>query len=254
MSRRSRAVVVSVAVLSAVIVLAVSAVLLIPQEDSSGSAAATQTPPTTTPTDMPSTPVPLEALTGLLLSPAEAGAVVGTKDMTGNPDYGDKVYEAMADKALVDESCMSLSPGLEIPYRASGFTGSRQQFLKGTDPDRKLVQTVVSFPDARSATAHFTVITNRWKACANRSINLAPVGGDPNRWNVADVVVLGAGDEAILTASRTEEGGAGWGCRDGLAARNNIIIDFAVCGEDVPESVLPAFVEAVTGKIKMAAR
>ncbi|OBF21200.1 sensor domain-containing protein [Mycobacterium sp. ACS4331] len=253
MRTRSRAVVVSIAVLGAVIVLAFSAVLLIPRQNSSGDTAGTPAPVTTTPAAMPITPVPLEALSGLLLTPPEAAPVVGAKQMAANPDYGDKVYEAMADKALVDESCMSLSPGLELTYLDSGFTGSRQQFLKGTDPDRKLVQTVVSFPDSSAAEAHVTAATAKWKACADRRINLAPVGGDPNHWNVADVVVRGTGDDAILTASRTEEGGAGWGCRDGMAARNNIVIDFAVCGEDVPESVLPAFVEAVTGKIKMAA-
>lgn len=47
-----------------------------------------------------------------------------------------------------------------------------------------------------------------------------------------------------------QEGGAGWACQVALAARNNVVIDFNVCGIDVPESVVPAFVNQVNTKIE----
>ena len=56
--------------------------------------------------------------------------------------------------------------------------------------------------------------------------------------------------DGILRTSRVQEGGAGWACQDALAARNNVVIDFYICGIDVPESVVPAFVNQVNTKIE----
>jgi hypothetical protein len=47
-----------------------------------------------------------------------------------------------------------------------------------------------------------------------------------------------------------QEGGAGWACQVALAARNNVVVDFYICGIDVPDSVVPAFVNQVNRKIE----
>ncbi len=211
------------------------------------SAADQPTDTTTAPaeTATPVAPIPVAALTGLLLSPPEAASVAGSATMVGNGDYGDKIYEAMSDEPIVDEACMSLSPGLEGSYKGSGFTASRQQFLKGESADRKVVQTVVSFSDAASAQRYVTSTTAKWKACANRTINLGAVAADANYWGVGEITE----SDGLTTATRVEEGGGGWGCRNGLSARNNVVIDFTICGEDVPASVVPAFADKVSAKI-----
>lgn len=227
--------------LIAVVVLIVGLIVGFDDAPSAGLDAASPTP-----IAAKATPVSIAALSGLLLSNSEAAATLGSASVAGNPDMGDTVYQAMSDMNVVDADCMSLAAGLERSYRGSGFTAARQQFLVGTDPDRKLVQTVVSFADAAMAAQHVTATARRWNACAHRMVNLGAVGAEPDTWAVGDV---GEAD-GILSASRTQEHGDGWMCRDGLAARNNIVIDIAVCGEDIPASVLPAFVGRVEHKIR----
>ncbi|BBZ05233.1 sensor domain-containing protein [Mycolicibacterium chitae] len=191
-------------------------------------------------------PVPVAALSGLLLNLPEAAAVAGSATMAGSPLSGERIYEAMADEPYVDGDCASLSPGQLLAYRGSGFTASRQQFLAGETPQRKVVQTVVAFSDAAAAQNYVAAAAPKWRACENRTVNLGVVGGDPIFWAVAGVGESGG----ILAATKIEEGGGGWVCQDGLAARNNVVIDFAICGENVPESVVPAYVDKVADKIE----
>ncbi|CAJ1506909.1 sensor domain-containing protein [[Mycobacterium] burgundiense] len=191
-------------------------------------------------------PVPVAALSGLLLNLPEAAAVVGSATMAGSVDSGERIYEAMADEPLVDNDCIALYSGKLLAYRGSGFTASRQQFLTGDAPRRKLVQTVVSFADPAAAQRHVSATRAKWDGCANRTVNLAVVGATAGEyWAVQNVTE----DAGILSTTTIEEAGDGWLCRNALAARNNIVLDFAICGTDVPESAVPAFVDKVAGKI-----
>lgn len=209
------------------------------------TAAADTTPDATTPPE-PVDPVPVSALAGLLPTPSEAAAIAGSATMIGTPGTDGRIYESMADEPLVDAECTSLMSGERLAYRGSGFTASRQQFLLGEGPVRKVVQTVVSFSDAAGAQRHVTDTADTWRACENRTVNLSVVGTDPVYWSVVGVKE----SDGTLAATKIEEGGGGWVCRNGMAARNNVVIDFAICGVDVPESVVPAFVDKVASKIE----
>lgn len=194
-------------------------------------------------------PVPVSALSGLLLSPPEAATVAGG-DLAGDPVDGDRIFEAMADDPVGDQDCITLAPGKLLAYQGSGYTASRQQFLTG-DPNRKIIQTVVSFATADAAGKYVADAKPQWDKCANRTVNLAAVGADNTRTSFWIIGNINDAD-GILSTTRVQEGGDGWVCQSGLAARNNIVIDFTVCGNDLAASVVPAFVTQVNTKIEEA--
>lgn len=194
-------------------------------------------------------PVPVSALSGLLLTLPELATVSGSATVTGGKGDGETIYEALSTDVIVDQDCVSLMPAEQAAYQGSGYISARQQFLAGTSPDRKIAQTLVSFPDADSAARYVSSAGTTWEKCANRNINLRSADADTARnsfWAVGTVTEA----DGILRTSRVQEGGAGWACQVALAARNNVVVDFYICGIDVPESVVPAFVNQFNTKIE----
>lgn len=194
-------------------------------------------------------PVPVPALSGLLLTLPELATVSGSATVTGGKGDGETIYEALSTDVIVDQDCVSLMPAEQSAYQGSGYISARQQFLAGTSPDRKIAQTLVSFADADTAARYVSSARTAWEKCANRNINLRSADADTTRnnfWSVGPVTEA----DGILRTSRVQEGGAGWACQDALAARNNVVIDIYICGIDVPESVVPAFVNQVNTKIE----
>jgi hypothetical protein len=194
-------------------------------------------------------PVPVSALPGLLLTLPELATVSGSATVTGGKGDGETIYEALSTDVIVDQDCVSLMPAEQSAYQGSGYISARQQFLAGTSPERKIAQTLVSFPDADTAARYVSSARTTWKKCANRNINLRSADADTARnsfWAVGPVTDA----DGILRTSRVQEGGAGWACQVALAARNNVVVDFYICGTDVPDSVVPAFVNQVNSKIE----
>ena len=154
----------------------------------------------------------------------------------------------MGDASIVEEGCVSMLPAKQVAYRGSGYSSSRQQFLTGADPERQINQAVVSFPSAAAATSYVEAAKAKWEQCANRTINMRSTASESDRdsfWMIGEVHF----DNGILSSSRLREGAGDWTCHSGLAARNNVVIDFFVCGNALTPSVVPTFVEKVSTKI-----
>lgn len=85
----------------------------------------------------------------------------------------------VASPRVVDEQCRPGTPALTKAHDASGWLGIRAQFLAtqaGTAKStRSLIQAVVNFPDAATATRFVETSTTTWQHCANRSVNLKMV-------------------------------------------------------------------------------
>lgn len=202
---------------------------------------------TSTESSMP--PVPVAALSGLLLSIPDIAAIAGSATVTGNADNGDRVYEQMADGDIVEQGCVALLPAKRRAFEGSGYTASRQQFLTGQSPERQINQSVVPFQDATAAEHYVAAAKARWDTCANRSVNLRPsadADGATSFWTVGPVIDA----DGIISTTRTQDGGAGWLCHTGLAARNNVVINVHFCGRDLPESVVGTYVTQVAAKIE----
>lgn len=171
--------------------------------------------------------------------------MIGSAHAAGHAEMGDKIYTSMSDQVAAELPCTSLSPGIEHVYQGSGFTASRQQFLTGESAERKLIQTVVSFANPEMAARHVANVRTSWQECAEHTVNLGVAGGAADPWQVGSL----RESRGIVMTSRVQEHGDGWLCQDGIAARNNVVIDVAVCGENVPDTVVPNYVTAVTAKV-----
>ncbi|WP_454232236.1 sensor domain-containing protein [Mycolicibacterium fortuitum] len=194
-------------------------------------------------------PVKVTALTGLLLSPTEAASAIGVPTMGPSKDTGLRVLERMGGGSAVDQECMIMWPGSLAGYEGSGYTAVRRQYLTSPENGTKLGQSVVSFNDAAAAENYVAAAKPKLNKCANRNVNYRPIDepNAPNRyWSV------GAVDESngVLSVPQVQEGADGWVCQRALAARNNVVIDFFVCGDNLTPSVVTPVVDKIGEKVQ----
>jgi hypothetical protein len=191
--------------------------------------------------------VPSEALPGLLLTQSELSAIIGADVPTAHP-----VKDFMYDNTITDAGCVGLHhPAMGASYEGSGYLAVRHQQLDSAASDPRFVDAVVSFPDASDAARYVQVAESKWDACSNRSINErnpAKDGAPDDLWAIGTV----SESDGIVSAAKVREGAGAWTCQRALAARNNIVIDFRVCGSNFAPSVVPAVVTAINRKIQAA--
>ncbi|WP_082970457.1 sensor domain-containing protein [Mycobacterium sp. E2989] len=188
--------------------------------------------------------VAASALPDVLLSAEEAAHAVGAERLSGEP-----VQDKLADTPIVDEDCVGVLKAAE--QKAYGTTGSiavrTQELGDGDAKGWRLIQAVVSFPDAQSANDFVGNAATDWQRCANRELNTRNVNNDDPRnvfWKTGSVSRAGG----ILAMDMVQEA-QGWNCQRALSARNNVVIDLDLCGRNVSGSAVPQFVNAVDKKI-----
>jgi predicted Ser/Thr protein kinase len=195
------------------------------------SAATSQ--PSATPRQI--TPVAEAALQGLLLTPAQIDATMGTTGTTVTETT--TVMEDNSDH-VADKACRPLAGNVIAPvYAGSGWRAFREQVIRepGDKWTHGVDQGVVLFPSAHDAGAFFTASAQQWPACANRQFTTT-VAGKPNQvWTVGPVSNAGG----ILSATNTRNVSPGWvweSCQRALTVANNVVIDVEACNLNPSDS------------------
>src|SRR5258705_4762686 len=123
---------------------------------------------TTTTRSMIPRPLVERELAGLLLSPAQVNAVMGTAGMTVTNNQA-----SMSDNnaTMAPQECLAIDGAAEAPgYANSGYWAERDQSLNdGDNFTHYLKQAVVLFPTMENAGVFFDASAQQWPACRQYS-------------------------------------------------------------------------------------
>lgn len=240
--------------LGVVVVAAVVVVGVVVVGSGGGSADRQATATTRAATTPSAPPVPMSALDGLLLSPADVAAVVKSPPLVSvmKPEESHAFYGDL----VVDNDCVGVAfAATQSFYEGSGWVSMRKQPLADT-PDTTamkyvVTEAVVAFPNAGAAMKFYHRALDVFHKCANRNINLHELN-QADSGKVFMTVGQISEKDGIVSTSLLREGGDGWNCQRGVSVRNNIAIDTAACGYSMPDSVTPALVKPIASKIDTA--
>ncbi len=212
--------------------------------------ASQSTSATGAPTPKTAAAIPVQALAGLLPDRTEFAAAAGT-----GPRAEWRRAEALYPDHIVGEDCLgAVGVAADAFFQGSGWTAARTESLvppgDNDDRERGAWLGVVSFPDAAGATTMYAKTLATDKQCAGRSVNLRDPS-DPSDYDRFSTVGQPTEADDIVTVSRTQEGGEGWGCQLGVMARTNVVITASVCGDDVSADVVRALIQSVAAKVSV---
>jgi hypothetical protein len=190
---------------------------------------ATSATPTNTRFAIPR-PLVERELAGLLLTPQEAAAAMGSPGMMVTESQ-----TAMSDNSAImaPPECLAIDGAAEaLVYAGSDFQAMRDQSLNnGDDFTHYLKQAVVQFPYLEKAAAFFETSVGQWPLCHHYVHTQSG-----SRWDVGE---LRTDDDILSTNVVQQEAAApGWGCGRALALRNNVIIDVNTCSADPADSAV----------------
>lgn len=180
-------------------------------------------------------PLPVSALSGILLDVGQINSALGATSMKIWFDAR-KMWDWSAD--VTDRNCLAVDgPAQDKVYANTGWTAMRGQRLDDSVDgskrrDHYAIQAVVAFPSGRDAAAFFKSSTQGWAACSNRRFSDPHPGQPDTVWTVAEVTQR----DGTLSTSEIQEGGNGWTCQRALTVRNNVAIDIATCAYAQPGS------------------
>lgn len=126
---------------------------------------------------------------------------------------------------LSEPNCVSvMSPGLESTYRGSGYLGAYGLAANGGVVDA----VAVAFLSAKAADRLADAQTDKWKRCTDKTFT-ANVGDQPPvNWIVSGPTR----SYGVAVLLRIQEGGGGFACARGMAARANVVADVLICNPD----------------------
>lgn len=185
--------------------------------------------PTTTRTLIPR-PLVERELAGLLLTPEQVNAAMGTTGMTVT-----NTQTVMSDNSatLAPQECLALDgAGEAAAYASSGYRAERDQSLNdGDDFAHYLKQAVVLFLTVEQAGAFFDTSAQQWPAC--REFTHTQSG---SQWSVGQI----SNASGILSTTVTQQNARapGWGCGRALALKNNVVVDINTCSANPADSAV----------------
>lgn len=186
-------------------------------------------------------------LAGMLLAPEAIAEIVGQPG-TAAMALPRPVHATPNDAdVLSDPACLPVSyPAEKVAYQGSGFTAMQVQMTVARPARNEpqlwvFEQAVTSYPSAQAADAFVRASAESWKRCENASWSQRYNTGATVFWNSGTIT----GADGLLAVPITQENGAGWGCWRGLTAHANAVLDFAVCADNLPASVVPATAQAI---------
>lgn len=183
-------------------------------------------------------PVPSSQLSTLLLSVDQLSTIMNTTSMQPN-DAIDHLLSST--DTFSDSSCEgSIYAGHVSVYAGSSYTGARAQYV-ADPPDAEgtiahmVWQVAVAFASTDAAQAFFGSQSDRWKACAGKTITdtSAPSGSDPGSqvsWSIQGVTPH---DDTTLAQIASLPNGGAWACQRALHAVSNVVFDVAACLDSV---------------------
>ncbi len=195
---------------------------------STGHAEST-TAPSTTKTLIPR-PLVERELPGLLLSPEQVNAAMGTTDMA---IISSQTSLSDHSNTMAPPECLALDGAGEADvYADSGYRAARDHSLNNGDNFTHYAkQAVVLFPLAETARAFFEASAEQWPACHEYRHTQSGTN-----WYVAELTRDGDILKAITV--QRDAGHPGWGCGRALVLRNNIIGDVNTCSADPGDSAV----------------
>jgi hypothetical protein len=171
-----------------------------------------------------SPPVRVSDLGSLILSPADAGAVVGSADLA---QINVAAVRTLPAGVLSNPACGAVEQVGWLPtYAPSGQLGAAGLTAQDNHQNQ-VAETVAAFPDAASAQAFVDTVIGQWRACAEQSITVSS-NGSTARW-------MGFGpsrSDGVEVLLVRREGGRGYACSRAIAAGSNVTADVLVCGPD----------------------
>lgn len=177
------------------------------------------------PKSPPAAPLEADRLSGLLLSPSDINAVMGSSTMhPGKPITS-------TDNSSVTVStpdCQGALYTTQDPvYAGTGYTSVSGLVSSepGDNYDHWVNQAVVLFPSAAKAKGFLENSAEKWKGCAGKTVTVTNKS-KTYRWTFAQV----QGGPPKITLMDTQEGADGWECQRALSMANNVIVDINACG------------------------
>lgn len=170
--------------------------------------------------------VPKSALEGLLLSPDEINAVMGTEGMTAHPPVTE-----MSDhrNLLPNLNCLGAWQVNESAIYGDHWAAMRQVLLRAPDNDdwdNLVVQSVVIFPSTQDAKDFLGQSAERWSKCTDHNVNITLNGEPLPKWKSGELTKTD--DELILPFTRTK-GDQIRACQRALAVAANLVMDIQAC-------------------------
>lgn len=167
----------------------------------------------------------MDALDGLLLSPAEIGTAMAADGEVPVKTTLTQMSDTSAGKP--DKNCRFTQPAESSIYANSGWKAVRSQELQEPVPNfaHHVIQAVVYFPDAKTAANFFKASAQFWPLCANHEYHVLSPGGPDKIFTMGPIDNTGS----VLSTTDTLQDGNGWACQRALTASNNVVVDIAAC-------------------------
>jgi hypothetical protein len=186
----------------------------------------TPPPPAATPTAAAPASIEPSALSTYLASVPEVSQIADNAAMTPRP-IENKPFSGIT----VDPFTCSgaLTPGIDVVYNGSGFTGFVGQNLFDAPQDHKVIQSIASFASPADAQAFFDKQIASWEQCRFTDVTstigndsaTAKTGVTANTDGTASILIFPAG------------GGPGRQCQHAMTPRANVVVDVRVCAPSV---------------------
>jgi hypothetical protein len=198
------------------------------------------------------------ALTGVLLTKAEAGTALGTQPLIPDQDYGGAV-ETTWDTGAEDPCNFVIGAQRD---HTGGSTAVRRQYLKSTDAeadkgkDLVLTQAVVAFPDAEAAQQYVDTIKAQWHKCVGMSFDVQD-SSDPSAPSTTTWHNGAVSDSNNIVSWQVAQTGAdadGWTCHKAIAARSNVVVEIEECDGKADAEFVAPLVAKISEKIDKAAQ
>ncbi len=174
----------------------------------------------------------------LFPSPSEFGALIDSPQLHQDDNYTDAV-PLPPGRFISDPACtIAMSPGLDTTYRGSKYQGAYG--IDASDDHSRVLEAVAAgFPGAREAQANVDAQLDKLKGCANKDLSAGSDNRPPAHYMLGDITQ----SNGVAVLVRVQEGGQGYACGRGVAAKDNVVADVMMCNFD------PSVVEHQTGAL-----
>ena len=196
------------------------------------------------------------ALQRTLLTPAEAGNILGTPSLVGDPNYDDGAVQSTWDTERGNDPCVIGDPATAGWYQDTGSTAVRRQFLESPEGDGSgaevlFDQAVIAYPDTDTARKVVEDIRGKWQQCVGQDVTQTFPDEDPWPWHIGDV---SESDGVVVSyATDLSDDANGWVCHFGMAPRHNVVVQTQVCGTTANADFVEQLVAKMSQKVDTVA-
>ena len=171
------------------------------------------------------------ALPQLLMSADEISTRMDTPGMVSGP----VISSPSTDATITPANCAGAwAPADNATYAGSGFTALAGQVVQEQPKAyHKVIQAVVSFPDANAAKAFYDKQTADWNSCKFQHITTQFTGSSDTTGAKIGVSGETDGTLSLLILIDDIPGAPKMQCQRGLTARQNVIVDVRACSPSV---------------------